>query len=96
MFKIYFKTNIFLLRSECCSLPELSVSLQHGWAVLMLHTCPEKGEGERKVSAFFPSDCAKVDETGDRYYKSVLSQCSPKTKALKYSVIIVSLKEEIL
>lgn len=95
MFKIYFKTNIFLLTSECCSLPELSVSLQRGWAVLMLHTCPEKG-GERKVSAFFPSDCAKVDETGDGYYKSVLSQCSPKTKALKYSVIIVSLKEEIL
>lgn len=71
----------------CCSLV---------LAMLMLHISPERGEEERKFSIFFPSDCAKVDETGDRDYKSVLSQCSSKIKALKYSVIIVSLKEEIL
>ena len=64
--------------------------------MLILHVSPERGEGERKFSVFFPLDCAKVDETGGRDYKSALSQCSSKIKALKYSVIIVSLKEEIL
>lgn len=44
---------------------------------------------------FFPSSCAKLDETGEGVYRSLLSQCSPKTKALKFSVIIVSLEEEI-
>lgn len=95
-FKACFKANmsvsIFLLRS--LSSPVTRASRRRlGLAVLVLHTPPERGEGDQKFSVFFPSDSAKLDGTGDRDYRSVLSQSSPKIKALKYSVIIGSLKE---
>lgn len=82
--------------SHWCPLPGQNTPLTLVVAVLMLCVSPERERGKREKGFVSSPDYAKPNETGDRGYKSTLSQCSPKIKALKCSVIRASLKEDFL